>query len=105
MRGLNLQDGKWIDVDSVDDLVGMKLDNPSFSSTTLGDTLPSFADNMDTVMYIDVPAGTPAMYIDSISAIPGEGELLLGKGLDMEIVSAVQDAAGKWHIHAKIVTP
>jgi len=106
VRGMNLKGEAFAGSPvSPQDLIGKTIVNESFTSTTLGDTPPGFADlnQMNSVVHLDVPANTPALFIDSISANKGEGELLLGKGLRMEIIDAVEDAQGRWHVYARVV--
>ncbi|WP_430868282.1 ADP-ribosyltransferase [Demequina aurantiaca] len=104
MRGIDLQKQEWFGNRTFDELIGARIEGQGFTSTTLGDELPGWAKlpEVDSVVYLDAPQGTPALYVESLTAIPGEGELLLGKGLDTVITSAAQDSLGKWHIHATL---
>ena len=49
-----------------------------------------------------MPAGTPGIYIDGISAYPGEQELLLGRGLSYQ-VDKVENLGGRWHIYGRVL--
>lgn len=52
---------------------------------------------------IEVPPGTPAIYIGDHSATPRERELLLGRELDFEVTSAPVLVDGRWQIGLRIL--
>ena len=76
--------------------------NPSLTSTPLGDTLRSFATRMEAVAHITVQEWALALQVPRLSIHLTEGELLLGRGLVVEIVEAV-DVNGTWHIDGELV--
>ncbi|MFC4020408.1 ADP-ribosyltransferase [Micromonospora sp. GCM10011542] len=83
-------------------LVGSTQHEPAYLSTALGPD-PDFAPHKPVVLHIEVPAGTPAMYVDGVSDFPAERELLLGRGQTYVIDSAEYDAAGRLHVRGRIV--
>ncbi|MEV0153942.1 ADP-ribosyltransferase [Micromonospora sp. NPDC050686] len=84
------------------DLVGSVQREPAYLSTALGPD-PNFAPHKPVVLHLEVPAGTPAMYVDGVSKFPAERELLLGRGQTYVIDSAEYDAAGRLHLKARII--
>ncbi|MBM7491916.1 hypothetical protein JOD64_003138 [Micromonospora luteifusca] len=84
------------------DLVGSTQHEPAYLSTALGPD-PDFAPHKPVVLHLEVPAGTPAMYVDGVSDFPAERELLLGRGQTYVIDSADYDAAGRLHVRGRIV--
>ncbi|MEH1165541.1 ADP-ribosyltransferase [Micromonospora sp. CPCC 205539] len=83
-------------------LVGSTQHEPAYLSTALGPD-PDFAPHKPVVLHLEVPAGTPAMYVDGVSDFPAERELLLGRGQTYVIDSADYDAAGRLHVRGRIV--
>jgi len=77
--------------------------DPAYLSTALGSD-PSFNATAPAVLHLEVPAGTPAMYMEGLSRFPSERELLLARGLRYQ-VSGVQRMGGRWHIYGKILAP
>lgn len=89
------------------DLVGKSFQNAGFSSTTVDRTAVGRVDQGDyeAVLVLDVPAGTPAAYVQSLSAYAedGEYELLLDAGMKFEFTK-VEMGDGKLPlIHATVV--
>lgn len=85
-------------------LAGKTVDQPGYMSTTLGPepTHGSPNDPGRVILHLDVPAGTPGMYVDPISSIPGDNELLLGKGLSYTVTRSRELDNGCWHVWAQI---
>lgn len=84
------------------ELVGDVLTEPGYLSTSLGDA--AFT-KTPAVLHLRVPEGTPALYVEKVSAFAGaERELLLGRGLEFRVNRAVLDDAGKWQIFAEVIT-
>ncbi|MGC4745199.1 ADP-ribosyltransferase [Micromonospora sp. DT201] len=83
-------------------LVGSTQHEPAYLSTALGPDA-NFAPHKPVVLHLEVPAGTPAMYVDGVSDFPAERELLLGRGQTYVIDSADYDAAGRLHVRGRIV--
>jgi hypothetical protein len=53
-------------------------------------------------MTIDLPAGTPAAFIKSISANPSEDEMLLALGLNYRVVSVTVGSYGDTNVHLRV---
>jgi hypothetical protein len=53
-------------------------------------------------MTIDLPAGTPAAFIKSISANPSEDEMLLALGLNYRVVSVTAGSDGYTNVHLRV---
>lgn len=85
-----------------DKLIGHDVHEPGYLSTSVGQgTVGDFSDH-DVQMTINAPAGVPAFYMDKLSVVPGERELLLGRDLSYRITSATKQG-GKWIVSADIV--
>lgn len=57
-------------------------------------------------MILDVPAGTPARWVDPFSSVKGEKEVLLGRGLKW-IITKVEEVPGygkKFEVHMKLIS-
>lgn len=81
-------------------LVGETFIEPGFLSTSLGHA--AFNDR-DSVMHLTVPAGTPAIYMEKLSAFGGsERELLLARGLKIEI-RKVKFRDGQWQLYGEVM--
>ncbi|MGL4177893.1 MAG: ADP-ribosyltransferase [Dermatophilaceae bacterium] len=85
-------------------MVGKLIDEEAYMSTSLGGPAESFK-YREAILHLQVPKGTPAMWVDKVSAFTGantERELLLGRGLSYRI-DRVELVNGQWQIHGKIV--
>lgn len=84
-------------------LAGETFHEPAYMSTALGPepTYGSADDPGRVVLHLDVPAGTPGMYVDPVSSTPGERELLLGRGLSYTVTRSHEMKDG-WHVWARI---
>jgi hypothetical protein len=80
--------------------IGKEQTIPGYWSTSLGGPLE---DSRLVVMRLQVPAGTPAMYVGSISYVPEEAELLLGRGLRYQITGVHQLPDGTSLVDATIL--
>ena len=71
-------------------------------STSLGQAA---FQNKDAVLHLKVPKGTPAMYLEKVSAFAGsERELLLGRGLTYRVNDAIfDDSTNTWQLYAEVV--
>jgi hypothetical protein len=86
----------------VEQLPGSVQHEPGYLSTALGPD-PTFDPSATKpVLHLEVPAETPAMYMDGVSQFPSERELLLGRGLSYQ-VDRVENVAGRWHIFGRII--
>jgi hypothetical protein len=86
----------------VEMLPGSVQHEPGYLSTALGPDPTFDVTQTKPVLHLDVPAGTPAMYMDGLSQFPSERELLLGHGLSYQ-VDRVENIGGRWHIYGRIV--
>jgi hypothetical protein len=80
-------------------MVGKTFNDPAFMSTSLGDA--AFEQGKPAILHVAVPEGTPAAYIDAISAVKGEREVLLGRDLSYT-VDRVLFYDKKWHLFGRI---
>nr|WP_246311898.1 ADP-ribosyltransferase [Leifsonia naganoensis] len=81
---------------------GQIVTEPSYLSTSLGGPAPAFADK-DAILHLEVPRGTPAAWVESISEFGGsERELLLGRGLRWEAKSS-ELIDGQWHVYGEMI--
>ncbi|MGP4115509.1 ADP-ribosyltransferase, partial [Streptomyces sp. 4N509B] len=88
------------DVEPID-MMGETFTDASYMSTSLGDPASAFA-GREAVLHLRVPAGTPALWVERLSAFgAGERELLLGRGLSYEVTRAFQ-YNGQWQIYAVV---
>ncbi|WP_461001515.1 ADP-ribosyltransferase [Streptomonospora sediminis] len=72
-----------------------------FVSTALGSPAPSF-DNNDAILYIRVPPGTPAIWMERLSTYGvQEREFVLARNITWTPVDAVQHN-GQWHMMVEI---
>ena len=55
------------------------------------------------VMHLRVPKDTPALWIDHISANPGEREILLARGTQYKVTRVFMDDADKWHVYGEVL--
>lgn len=84
----------------IERLEGSVQTDPAYLSTALGSE-PTFNPTKPAVLHLEVPAGTPAMYMDGVSKYPSERELLLGRGLSYQ-VDRVERQNGRWHIYGRV---
>lgn len=79
------------------DMVGQTFTEDAYLSTSLGGPAPAF-DSKDAVLHLQVPAGTPGIWVENVSAFgAGERELLLGRGLQYHVDRVVFEG-GQWHV-------
>jgi hypothetical protein len=80
---------------SISDLEGTVQRDPAYLSTALGSD-----PNFNPGNHVQVPAGTPAMYLEGLSHYP-ERELLLGRGLPYTVERVVHDGR-RFHVFGRI---
>ncbi|MEU3288475.1 ADP-ribosyltransferase, partial [Streptomyces longwoodensis] len=91
-------------IDSPIDMLGETFDDKAFTSTALGKTPPPPFDGKPVWMHLRVPKDTPALWIDHLSAYPGERELLLARGSEYKVTRVFYDEThGKWHIYGEVL--
>ncbi|MFD7435646.1 ADP-ribosyltransferase, partial [Streptomyces sp. NPDC059861] len=90
-----------LDLDSPLDMQGRTFGDDGYTSTSLGKD-PAF-EHQPVVMHWRVPKGTPALWIDYISANKGERELLLARGTQYKVTRVFMDSAGKWHAYGEVL--
>jgi SPP1 gp7 family putative phage head morphogenesis protein len=66
----------------LDSLIGSVVNEPGYMSTSIG---PITREGWPIHMNITAPQGTPGIYVEPISRIKGEREMLLGRGLDYRV--------------------
>jgi hypothetical protein len=87
-----------------DAMVGQTFHDPAYMSTSLGDAAGAFS-GKDAVLHLRVPEGTPALYMEKVSAFgDGERELLLGRDMGYR-VDRVMWEGGQWQIYGEIIPP
>jgi hypothetical protein len=85
-------------------MVGKVFTDPAYMSTSLGDAAGAFS-GKDAVLHLRVPEGTPALYMEKVSAFgDGERELLLGRDMGYRVDRVVWEG-GQWQIYGEIVPP
>ncbi|MEW2341059.1 ADP-ribosyltransferase [Streptomyces griseoaurantiacus] len=77
--------------------------DPGYTSTAFGRTVPGPFRYKPVVMHLRVPKDTPALWIDHISANPGEREILLARGTQYKVTRVFMDDAGKWHVYGEVL--
>lgn len=92
-----------LDFDAPKDLIGQTLTDKGYMSTSLGNNPVAAFKDMDAVMHLRVPEGTPAMWIEKVSHFGmGERELLLGRGTQYTITRAFE-SNGQLHIYGEVL--
>jgi hypothetical protein len=88
-------------VSSPEELIGRTLDEPAYMSTSLGDNgVVSAFSGKPMILHLNVPAGTPSIWVENVGAFGGgERELLLGRGRAYTITRAFVGSDGKWHVY------
>jgi hypothetical protein len=94
-------DVSYLNMRSPLEMEGNFFDDPGYTSTSLGKD-PAFA-FQPVHLHLRVPKGTPALWIDHISANKGERELLLARGTGYKVTRVFQDAAGKWQVYGEVM--
>jgi hypothetical protein len=86
------------------DMVGQTFHDPAYMSTSLGGPAGAF-DSKEAILHLNVPAGTPALWVEKVSAFGGgERELLLGRGMSYRVDRVVWEG-GQWQIYGQIIPP
>jgi YwqJ-like deaminase/ADP-ribosyltransferase exoenzyme len=81
--------------------VGETLHMPDYRSTVPWEPV-MFDQNRDGILHLLVPEGTPAVYFGPVQPGDPGAELLLGRGLDVEIVR-VNRHDGRFHVYGRVV--
>ena len=98
-RGMGISHLPMSPQDMVDQ--GTRFHERGYLSTALGRAAPSF-DNNEAVLYMRIPAGTPAIWMERLSTYGvQERELVLGRDLEWSIVDAVH-RDGQWHMMVEV---
>ncbi|MBD3932368.1 protein phosphatase [Streptomyces chumphonensis] len=83
---------------------GKVFTDDSYMSTSLGDTAPAFS-GKEAVLHLRVPKGTPALWVEKVSAFgAGERELLMGRGTRYQVTRVVMHN-GQWQVYGEILPP
>ncbi|MFB4301422.1 ADP-ribosyltransferase [Actinomadura sp. NTSP31] len=92
-----------LDMDAPD-MIGQSFGDPGYLSTSLGGPAGAFA-GKDAVLHMRVPAGTPALWVENVSAFGGgERELLLGRGMTFHVDDVIFHD-GQWQIYGSFLPP
>lgn len=78
-------------------LVGSVVTDHGFVSSSIGSGFHSIYK-----LIIDAPKGTPAAYVEGITNIPGEQEVILAAGTKFRILS-IESAYGETKIHLRVI--
>ncbi len=78
---LPIRGATWDDPEA---MIGESWSDPAYLSTAIG---PTPRENWPVKLTMTVPKGTPAIYVEPISRIKGEYELILGRGRTMRVDS------------------
>ncbi|MER6354553.1 ADP-ribosyltransferase, partial [Streptomyces sp. NPDC001634] len=86
------------------DMRGGVYDDPAYTSTALGKTPPPPFDAKPVRMHLRVPKGTPALWLESLTQVKGERELLLARGTEYKVTRVFMDESdGKWHVYGEVL--
>ncbi|MFI7497911.1 ADP-ribosyltransferase [Streptomyces sp. NPDC049687] len=86
------------------DMQGGVFDDKAFTSTALGKTPPPPFDAKPVRMHLRVPKDTPALWLESITQVKGERELLLARGTQFKVTRVFMDETdGKWHVYGEVL--
>lgn len=77
--------------DQVQDVVGSVRDALGYISTTLAQRPPDMPGRQRVIVDVIAPAGTPAAYIESVSMVPKQQELLIARGRRFYVTAAEYD--------------
>lgn len=102
-RGLGLD---TFNEEDFPDLIGRKFQNRGFSSTSIDQKTALGVDSgsYEAILQIEVPAGTPAAYVDIDDLTDlHEQEMILDAGTTLEYVSIGKTYNGRPIIHARVV--
>lgn len=89
-------------------LVGKTFSDGSFFSTSVGEK--AAFDDRTFQLQIEAPAGTPGVYVKTMSSSPHENELILAAGLNYEIMEVTKTKPGqkygvRWNVRLRVVNP
>jgi hypothetical protein len=86
-------------VDDPSQMTGRTVHDDAYTSASLGGPASVFA-GMDGVLHLQVPAGTPALWVEKVSHYgAGEREILLGRDSSYVVDHGMLGDDGKWHIY------
>ncbi|MFI8994629.1 ADP-ribosyltransferase [Streptomyces sp. NPDC053542] len=93
-----------LNLDSPLDMEGRVFDDKAYTSTALGKKPPPPFDQKPVYMHLRVPQGTPALWLEHITQVKGERELLLARGSEYKVTRVFMDEAdGKWHVYGEVL--
>jgi ADP-ribosyltransferase exoenzyme len=76
--------------------------DPAYLSAALGSDPTFDPAGTKIVVHLEVPAGTPGMYMGGVAEY-SERELLLGRGLSYQ-VDKVESVNGRWHVYGRVLS-
>lgn len=91
----------------IEHLVGKRIEDRAFMSTTSNDKLTQ-ARGMriplhDVLLVIHVPAGTEGLVLEPISSIPSEKEVLLQRNTTLEVTHVEKLSSGTFVVYTKVI--
>ncbi|MBT2441581.1 hypothetical protein J7E93_15945 [Streptomyces sp. ISL-36] len=93
-----------LNFESASDLIGQKLPDNGYMSTSLGNNPVDAFKGQDSILHLRVPQGTPAIWMEKVSHFGmGERELLLGRGTTYQVTRAFKDENGQLHIYGEVL--
>ncbi|GHD98933.1 ADP-ribosyltransferase [Streptomyces alanosinicus] len=91
-------------IDSPLDMIGGTFDDKAFTSTALGESPPPPFNQKPVWMHLRVPKDTPALWLEPITLVKDERELLLAKGSFYKVTRVFFDEAhNKWHVYGEVL--
>lgn len=96
---------KGADIDDFSGLAGKVLKDKGFMSTSLGAKPATGFEKSDIRLEITVPKGTGAVWVNPISSVKGERELILNRNTAIDIQEIVWDGRKKQWLAKAVVVP
>ncbi|KJK57059.1 putative T7SS-secreted protein [Saccharothrix sp. ST-888] len=99
-RGVDLG---YLDMPS-ENMPGKTFTEPGYMSTTPGSDVPAAFRGEPAMLHLRVPAGTPALWVESAGRFgSAERELLLGRGRQWRVDKVITTADGKVHVYGEVL--
>lgn len=95
--------GKGADPDNLQPLLGKVFKDKAYLSTSLGTTPARGFAKSFVKMEITAPKGTKGLYLETITSVKGERELLLPRNTSI-LIESIEKKGGQWRIAARIVS-
>ncbi|WP_229814574.1 ADP-ribosyltransferase, partial [Streptomyces thermoviolaceus] len=85
------------------EMQGGVFDDLAYTSTAIGKTPPEPFNHKPVWLHLRVPKGTPALWLEPLTQVKGERELLLARGSAYKVTRVFADESGKWHVYGEIL--